>query len=114
MCIRDRYNVLPQIPRAVNRYGYPIEGIKTRYVEVDGTGYLYALNVRKEPTACHLVGPRQNGRDLIGGRDVGFPRVLNPLEPLLVRLDGTVREEPKPSKARDILGKVVNFLADPL
>ncbi|MBI4557265.1 MAG: hypothetical protein HY706_06755 [Candidatus Hydrogenedentes bacterium] len=78
---------LDEIPRAVNPYGYPLEAVRTRYVEMDGTGYLYVLNLRKEPVLCQLVGDRQSGRDLLRDTAVAFPAVLNPLQPMLVRLD---------------------------
>ncbi|MDQ1256676.1 MAG: hypothetical protein QG656_1275 [Candidatus Hydrogenedentes bacterium] len=78
---------LADVPRVVNSFGYPLEGVKTRYVEVDGEGYLYVLNLRKETALCRLLGPRQTGRDLILGRDISFPFQAPPLEPMLVRLD---------------------------
>ena len=81
------FGELPLIPRITNEYGYPLEGVKSRYVEVDGQGYLYAVNIRKGPITCFVHGDRQSGRDLIRGRDVEFPRILEPLEPMLIRLD---------------------------
>ena len=78
---------LPPVPRTTNSSGYPLEGVKTRFVEVNGDGYLYLVNLRKEPIECHLTGIAQHGRDLIRARDVQFPRVVPPMEPMLIRLD---------------------------
>lgn len=83
-----QFDVLEPIPRAVNPHGFPLEGVRTRYVDVDDTGYLYLLNLRKEPVRSHLVGQRQSGRDLILGRDVVFPMTVEPLDPMLIRLEG--------------------------
>lgn len=79
--------VLDPIPRAVNRYGYPLEGVRTRHVVVDGRDYVYILNLRKTPVTCHLTGTSRKGRDLIRGRDLAFPCTLEPLDPMLVLLD---------------------------
>ncbi len=79
--------VLPRIPRPVNGSGYPVEGIKSRFVECDGVNYLYLSNLRPDAVLCHLDGPLQSGRDLLEGRDVVFPRMLAPLEVMLVRMD---------------------------
>jgi hypothetical protein len=78
---------LPRIPRPINASGYPLEGVKTRFVEVDGEPYLYMVNLRKTSLNCHLAGGLQTGRDLIRGRDVVFPRVLEPLDPMLIHLE---------------------------
>lgn len=78
--------VLPQIPRPITRQGYPVEGLKSRYVEIDGEGYLYLLNLRKEPVYCTLATQVDRGRDLVGGRDVTFPTMIEPLVPMLIRL----------------------------
>ncbi len=90
---------LPPIPRAINRYGYPLEGVRTRYVEHHGNGYLYIVNLRKEPVVSHLYGARQGGRDLIRGRDMRFPALLEPLDPMLIRLDSELRHDPEDSDA---------------
>ncbi len=84
---------LPAIPRAINRYGYPLEGVRTRYVEHDGARYLYIVNLRKDAVVSHLYGALQGGRDLIRGRDVNFPVTLQPLDPMLIRLDRTIRHD---------------------
>ena len=84
---------LPSIPRTINKSGYPIEGVKSRYVEIDGQGYLYLVNLRKEPVVCNLYGGDRSGRDMIRGRDVRFPMQVSPLDPMLVRLD---KPEPAP------------------
>lgn len=75
------------VPRTTNEFGYPLEGVKTRYVELDGQAYLYLMNLRKEPVECYLRGGVSSGRDLIRGSDVRFPAVVAPLRPLLIRLD---------------------------
>ncbi|HIJ73384.1 MAG TPA: hypothetical protein HPP83_04705 [Candidatus Hydrogenedentes bacterium] len=77
---------LPAIPRAVNPHGYPLEGIRTRYLDLADAEYLYVLNLRKAPVMCALTGGARSGRDLIRRRDVAFPRQLDPLDPMLVRL----------------------------
>ena len=78
---------LPDIPRIVNDSGYPIEGVKSRCVTVDGVRYLYVINLRKKPINGVLHGPVQQGRDLIRGRNITFPTSLEPLDPMLIRLD---------------------------
>jgi hypothetical protein len=79
--------LLEPIPRAINAYGYPLEGVRTLYVEKAGEAYLYVLNLRKEPVRCHILGERQTGHDLIRDRSVSFPALLEPLDPMLIRLD---------------------------
>ncbi|HUW62399.1 MAG TPA: hypothetical protein VMZ06_15445 [Candidatus Bathyarchaeia archaeon] len=81
------FGTLPMIPRAINPFGYPLEGIKTRYVEHNGSAYLYGINLRKTPVECHLAGGTMAGRDLIHGQDISFPATLQPLKPILVKLD---------------------------
>jgi len=78
---------LPDIPRVVNKSGYPLEGVKSLYVECNGEAYLYVLNVRKDPVTCRLNGKVQSGRDLILGREVRFPLYATPLDPMVIRLD---------------------------
>lgn len=85
--------VLTPIPRTVNSHGYPLEGVKSRYVEIDGQGHLYVINLRKEPVVCHLTGDNQSGRDLIGAQDVSFPTQLKPLEPMLVNLGSVMGDD---------------------
>jgi hypothetical protein len=85
-------DALPVISRPVNEHGYPLEGVRTRTVELEGNQYLYLINVRKEPVTCHLTGPAQGGRDLIQGRDISFPYLMSPLEPMLLQMD---RPEPE-------------------
>ncbi len=91
---------LPGITRPVNRHGYPIEGVKTRTVAYKGTHYLYIVNLRKTPVTCLLAGQWQSGRDLIRGREVTFPRVLEPLEPMLIRLESVDMAAQKLAKQR--------------
>lgn len=78
---------LPQIPRAITRQGYPVEGVKTRYVEYEGNAYLYLVNLRKEPVYITLATQVSRGRDLIQGQDVEFPATLEPLVPRLLKLE---------------------------
>lgn len=78
---------LPNVPRPINGYDYPLEGVKTRYVEFEGTPYLYLVNLRKDAVNCYLSGSMLSGRDLIRGKDVVFPAYLEPLQPMLLRLD---------------------------
>ncbi len=78
---------LPQIPRAITRQGYPVEGVKTRYVEHEGNAYLYLVNLRKEPVYITLATQVSRGRDLIQGQDVEFPATLEPLVPRLLKLE---------------------------
>ena len=83
---------LHAIPRPINASGYPLEGVKTRYVEYGGQHYLFVLNLRNERVLCHLAGPQQSGIDLVLGREVRFPKELPPLDPMLIRLDSAVPE----------------------
>lgn len=78
--------VLPETARPVNAHGYPLEGVRSRCVRHDGESYLYIINLCQEPVAVHLSGLATQGYDLIRGRDVQFPRVLPPLDPMLIRL----------------------------
>jgi hypothetical protein len=80
------FGILPPIPRTINNYGYPLEGVKSRYVQYDGQEYLYVTNLRPEPVKAYLFGGTREGRDLIRGRNVRFPLTLAPLDPMLVRL----------------------------
>lgn len=83
---------LPWVPRAINTSGYPVEGIRTQFVNYEGEPYLYIVNLRKTPAHCELLGSLQSGRDLIQGRDVSFPRIMQPLDPMLIKLDRTAHE----------------------
>jgi len=74
------------VPRPSNEYGYLLEGVKSRVVELDGQPYLYIVNLRKNSVRCGLNGPYRGGYDLIQGRTVSFPAVLSPLDPMLIRL----------------------------
>jgi hypothetical protein len=75
------------VPHIVNDFGYPLEGMKSRFVRIDGVPHLYLLNLRQAPDLAHLRGPYRSGRDLIGARDVQFPMMVKPLDPMLIRLD---------------------------
>ncbi len=83
--------VLPDPLRVITRNGFPIEGVKTRYAKGAGGEYLYVVNLRKEPVACRLnreIGP---ATDVFTSRVVEFPRTIDPLDPVLLRI------EPAPS-----------------
>jgi hypothetical protein len=75
------------LPRAINEYGYPLEGMKTRFTVIDGTPYLFLASFRDKPVNVTVAGPYSSGRDLIGANDVAFPLSVAPLEPMLIRLD---------------------------
>lgn len=78
---------LRPIPRLVNKTGYPIEGLKSRFIPTeDGGGYLYIVSLRKESVLCRLDGYLQRGENLINGMQIEFPRLINPLEVLFIRL----------------------------
>lgn len=83
----------PSVPRPVNASRYPMEGIKTRFVEHGGKAYLYIVNLRKTAETVHLAGPYTSGTDLIAGGYVKFPMTLNPVEPMLIRLDPPATDE---------------------
>jgi hypothetical protein len=83
----DKLAGLEPVPRVVNPYGYPLEGVKTRFAVVGGHSYLYVVNLRTAPVRAELLGGAQSGRDLIAARQIRFPAVLEPLDPMLIRLD---------------------------
>lgn len=72
---------------AVNRHGYPYEGVVSRYFEAEGKRHLYLVNLRKRPVAAYLSEEQGVGLDLISGRPATFPTVLTPLQPLLVQFE---------------------------
>ena len=78
---------LPEVPRLINSYGYPFEGVRTLTAEVDGKTYLYALNMREESVPCMTNGAWTTGRNLLTGRRMEFPTMLPPLTPILLELD---------------------------
>lgn len=79
--------VLPRIPRPVNAFGFPLEGVKSRFVDVDGQPYLYIVNLRPVPVRCHVAGAMTSGRDVLTQQAVQFPRELEPLKPMLIALN---------------------------
>ena len=83
----NEFASLPPVSRAVTKNDYPLEGVKTRFALVDGTPYLYLVNLRIKPVRVQLTGDHQTGRDLIQGRDLTFPADIPPLTPMLIRLD---------------------------
>jgi len=86
--VESAYNedLLPLTPRAVNEFGYLVEGIKSRYVEVDGASYMFLLNIRHEARPCWITEEYSGGVDLISGQEVEFPIILPPLRPMLIEL----------------------------
>ncbi len=78
---------LTPLPRPVNKVGYPLEGVKSRFIPTDdGGGYLYLLNLRKENVLCRLTGYLQKGTDLIGNKEIEFPVELQPLDLMFIKL----------------------------
>lgn len=75
---------LSEIPRTVNASGYPLQGVKTRYIETESGDYLYLVNLRKTPVLCHLTNGISEGRDVITGSHLAFPRMVPPLAPMLL------------------------------
>lgn len=83
----DARGLLETRPRLVNRYGYPIEGVSTRTAALpDGDYLMYAANLRPEPVEVRALHAAAHGRDLIADAPIRFPMVLEPLQPMLVRL----------------------------
>jgi len=82
--------ILEDIPRPITRDRYPIEGVKTRYAESGAGRFLYVVNLRKEPVSCRFSLPVEGATDLLSGRTVDFPRQLDPLAPMLLRLSGAI------------------------
>jgi len=95
---------LASIPRPVNKVGYPLEGVKSRFIPTeDGGGYLYLLNLRKEDVLCRLTGYLQKGLNLMDNTEVEFPKELQPLELMFVKLvppnyEKIVQTEPSPTE----------------
>ena len=81
---------LDPVPHTINNFGYPLEGVKSRYIEVDGQPYLYIINLRKDAVNCHISGNMLQGWDLIREREITFPRSIAPLEPMLIALERQV------------------------
>jgi len=81
------FGELSEVPRTVNQNGYPLEGVISRSVSVGNDVYLYILSVRTAPVPCSITGGFPGGRDILGGDDVEFPMTLEPLRPMIVRLN---------------------------
>ncbi len=78
---------LTPLPRPVNKVGYPLEGVKSRFIPTtDGGGYLYLLNLRKEKILCRLTGYLQKGHSLTDNTEIEFPKEIQPLELMLVKM----------------------------
>lgn len=93
---------LPDIPRAVNASDYPLEGVKTAYLEMHGGPYLYILNLRKDPVACYLTRGIVGGTDLLTKNTLDFPRTIPPLTPMILRLSPA--ESTKPGETSELPG----------
>ncbi len=100
---------LPVPPRLVTRYGYPLEGVKSRHVRHEGAEYLYVVNFRRRGVQANITEGYVSGRELIGDRPVEFPMEIPPLEPMLIRLDERVPtgplefiEENRPAEVTEI------------
>jgi hypothetical protein len=74
--------------RPVNEYGYMLEGVRARHARHEGHDYLYLMNLRTDAILVHASGEAQAGQELIQDEAVTFPLWAQPLEPLLIRLDG--------------------------
>jgi len=85
---------LPETLRATTRNGFPIEGVKTRYTKGAAGEILYLVNLRKEPVDCRLNREIGAATDLLTGRIVEFPRRLEPLNSLLLRIDAAASDHP--------------------
>lgn len=81
------FGELKPVPRTINDDGYPLEGVISRSVEIGDDVYLYVLNIRTAAVQCSLTGGYTTGRDVLGGDDVQFPMTIEPLQPMLVKLD---------------------------
>jgi uncharacterized membrane protein len=78
---------LREVPRLVNDYGYPILGLKTLSVEFEGSTCLYILNMTEEPVTCQANGAWSSGRNLLDGQTIDFPATIQPLVPMLIKID---------------------------
>lgn len=78
---------LDRVPRPVNGFGFPLEGVTSRFVEVDGQPYLYLVSLRKDAVECYLTGSMHQGKDVLLQQNVTFPRQIEPLKPMLIALD---------------------------
>lgn len=76
------------VPRPINEYGYTLEGVRARHARHEGADYLYFINLRTGPVLVHVAGEAQTGQELIRGEAMAFPLWAQPLEPMLIRLDG--------------------------
>lgn len=82
-------------PRIVNEYGYPIEGVVNRSISANDETYMYVLNVRADSVRVFLDEKTYpSGRDLIRDRPVVFPMELDPLDPMLIRIDSPAESSP--------------------
>ena len=79
---------LTPVVHAQNAHGYALEGVRTLFAVHEGEGYLYILNMRPEPVRVHLSHGLTEGRDLVQGQDVAFPAEVQPLTPMLLRIEG--------------------------
>jgi hypothetical protein len=111
---------LPETPRPINEFGYPLEGVKSRFIVHDGVAYLYLVNLRKDPVSVSLFGAYRAGLDLIGGGWREFPAQVAPLEPMLLRLEppdnvarvAQAETETLPGSAQEVPSAVVGPIPD--
>jgi hypothetical protein len=76
----------PPLPRPVNEYGYPLEGVVARGGPFEDGYCLYVVNLREEPVQAVLANGPDTALDLIHEQTVTFPAVLEPLRPMILRL----------------------------
>ena len=74
-------------PRPVNDFGYPLDGVKSRFVVHERIPYLYLINLRESAVTVKLNGPHTAGLDLVSGNRFQFPEAIDPLTPMLLQLD---------------------------
>ena len=89
---------LEPCPRPINEFGYPLDGVVSRTASLEGKEYLYLVNLRKEAVRVSLSSPWCSGWDLIQDREALFPYMLEPLAPMLVRLDPPEVLEDEPTE----------------
>ncbi len=94
----------PAIPRTVNEFGYPLEGVVNRAVRFKDDSYLlYVVNLRHEPVYVCLAGKSAAaGKDLISGRQIDFPVQIPPCEPMLIQFDASAYPPPAVQQASEM------------
>lgn len=79
---------LSETPRLVNEFGYPLDGVKSRFVVHQRVPYLYLVNLRENPVTAKLTGNYTSGLDLVSGNRMQFSDTIEPLTPMLIQLEG--------------------------